>query len=267
MVPYSNIKWSESSPANQSNVYIGTESGQIFKYADASHHGTLTDKTPLEFPAANISSIDIAASEDTLLVTFSNYGVPSVWISVNGGANWKNVEGNLPDMPIRWGIFHPKHGLQVMLATETGIWTTDNILAQNVIWIPDNHGLSNVRIDMLKFRKSDNTVLAATHGRGMFTTVWSPNQLSGIHQEIEAAGQVQVFPNPTDGRFELKLDNPGESQLTIMDVSGRTIITQEIRQQSGPWQKSFDLTKEPKGIYLIKVRSGYNTSTSRLVIK
>jgi len=267
IVPYSNIKWSEWSPVNQSNIFIGTESGKLFKYTDASHTGNLTEITPPEFPTANISSIDIAASEDTLLVTFSNYGVPSVWLSVNGGAQWKNVEANLPDMPVRWGIFHPRSGKQVMLATETGIWTTDNILAQNVIWTPDIQGLANVRIDMLKFRKSDNTVLAATHGRGMFTTVWQPNYLNSIDNQTLSSKEIQVYPNPTSGRFDVKLDNPGNSGLIIMDMSGRIILNEEIKGQSGTWQKGFDLSREPKGVYLMKVTSAGKSTIKRLIIE
>lgn len=266
-VPYSNLKWSEWSPANQSNVFIGTQAGKIFRYADASHTGTLTEITPADFPTANISSIDIAGSEDTLLVTFSNYGVPSVWLSTNKGANWKNVESNLPDMPIRWGIFHPKSGKQVMLATETGIWTTDNILAQNVIWSPDNKGLANVRIDMLKFRKSDNTVLAATHGRGLFTTIWQPVYTNSTNDVPVISQEVQVFPNPSDGRFEVKLNNPENSSLTLMDMSGRVILSKTINKQSGTRTDAFDLSKEPKGIYLINIRSEGSNVTQRIVVK
>jgi photosystem II stability/assembly factor-like uncharacterized protein len=266
-VPYSNLKWSEWSPANQSNVYIGTESGKIFRYADASHTGTLKELTPDEFPTANISSIDIAASEDTLLVTFSNYGVPSVWVSLNGGANWKNIEGNLPDMPVRWGIFHPKHGIEVMLATETGIWTTDNILAHDVVWTPDNQGLANVRIDMLKFRKSDNTVLAATHGRGMYTTIWEPNQTSSVDNLFTENVSVQAYPNPTKGQFDIKIDQPKKSSLVIMDISGRVVLTRELEEQTGIWQETFDLTREPKGVYVVQVIGQGTTATRRVIIQ
>ncbi len=266
-VPYSNIKWSEYSPAGQSNIFIGTEAGKLFKFADATHTGTLTEFSSTGFPTANISSIDIAGSEDTLLVTFSNYGVPSVWLSVNAGANWKNVEANLPDMPVRWGIFHPKSGKQVMLATETGIWTTENILAQNVVWTPDNNGLANVRIDMVKFRKSDNTVLAATHGRGMFTTTWKPVYTSGV-SDISTAGEgVKVYPNPSTGRFEIKLDNPGKAELAIMDVSGRIVLSRVIEGNQGTWQQSFDLSRETKGVYLVKVISAGKVSALKLLLQ
>ena len=266
-VPYSNIKWSELSPLNQSNIFIGTQSGKLFKFADASHTGTLTEITSADFPAANISAIDIAGSEDTLLVTFSNYGVASVWLSQNGGTSWKNVEGNLPDMPVRWGIFHPKSGKQVMLATEAGIWTTNNIAAQNVTWTPDNNGLANVRTDMVKFRKSDNTVLAATHGRGMFTTIWNPVYTSGIIDEPVFNSGISVFPNPTAGHFEVKINKPAGAEISIMDISGRIVIRQTIADNSGTWQKSFDLSGEPKGIYLVKIISGGKSSAERLILK
>lgn len=266
-VPYSNLKWSEWSPANKSNVFIGTQAGKLFKFADAAHTGTLTDLTPADFPTANISSIDIGGSEDTLLVTFSNYGVASVWLSLNGGSSWKNVEANLPDMPVRWGIFHPLSGKQVMLATETGIWTTDNILVHNIIWSPDNQGLANVRIDMLKFRKSDNTVLAATHGRGLYTTIWEPSFTNSRTDESPALSDISVFPNPSSGRFDVKIDNPAESTLSIMDVSGRIILIREIAAQPGTWQNTFDFSNEPKGIYLVKMVSGGKASIKRLVIQ
>lgn len=267
LVPYSNIKWSEWSPVNKSNIFIGTESGQIFKYADAAHTGTLTNLTPPEFPTANISSIDIAGSEDTLLVTFSNYGVPSVWLSVNGGSNWRNVESNLPDMPIRWGIFHPKSGNQVMLATETGIWTTTNILEDPVIWTPDNQGMANVRIDMLKFRKSDNTVLAATHGRGMFTTIWEPSFINSRNDQIIANQGVKVYPNPSAGQFEVQISLQGKLQFTIMDISGRIIVSENLTSEMGSLNKACDLTREAKGLYLINVRSKQVSVTKQVLLK
>ncbi len=57
-----------------------------------------------------------------------------------------------------------------MLATETGIWVSNTLLIDTDEWVPANEGLAHVRVDMLRLRESDLTVLAATHGRGLFTT-------------------------------------------------------------------------------------------------
>jgi hypothetical protein len=88
-------------------------------------------------PAGNgsyISSIDIDPSNtNNVLVTISNFGVTSVWESTNGGTAFTNIEGNLPDMPVLWGLFAPP-GAQlsgttsggIILGTDLGVWTTSS---------------------------------------------------------------------------------------------------------------------------------------------
>jgi hypothetical protein len=88
-----------------------------------------------------------------------------VWETINGGTTWTSIEGNLPDMPVRWALFNPSNSAQAMLATEVGVWSTDLINGAATVWGPSTNGLANVRTDMLQVRTSDNLVIAATHGR------------------------------------------------------------------------------------------------------
>lgn len=128
------------------------------------------------FPTANISSIDIGLSEDEIFVTFSNYGVSSLWLSSDGGSSWTEKEANLPDMPVRWGLLHPDDSNSALIATEIGVWETSNLLSENTSWSPSSSGLANVRVDMLSM--SDNMVVAATHGRGLFYGEFNPENIS-----------------------------------------------------------------------------------------
>src|SRR4029078_7887138 len=59
---------------------------------------------------------------------------------------------------------------QAVLATEIGVWSTDLISGGATVWAPSNNGLANTRTDMLQIRSSDKLVIAATHGRGLFST-------------------------------------------------------------------------------------------------
>ena len=119
-----------------------------------------------------IASIDVEkGNSNHIILCFTNYGTNSVWETTNGGTSWTSVEGNLPDMPIRWAMIHPDSSDMAFVATDLGVWSTNNLNGASTNWAPTNNGFANVRVDMLQFRETDNTLVAATHGRGLFTAI------------------------------------------------------------------------------------------------
>ncbi|MEO9872976.1 LamG-like jellyroll fold domain-containing protein [Ekhidna sp.] len=152
-------------------VFFGTNNGSILQIDNAASSPAGGDISGASFPTGSISCVAVEDGDDNhLLVTFSNYGVTSVWETTDGGTNWTAVEGNLPDMPVRWALFNPNNSDQALIATELGVWSTDDLDGTSTIWEASNNGLANVRTDMLQIRSSDNLVVAATHGRGIFTS-------------------------------------------------------------------------------------------------
>jgi hypothetical protein len=191
-------------------LFVGTQAGRVFKVTNANTGSPFTsDLTNAAF-LGNVSCIEIGANENELLVTFSNYGVISVWYTNDGGATWFDKEGDLPDMPVRWALFNPNNRNEVIVATEVGVWSTTNFNDGFPNWTPSISGLANVRVDMLQMRAADNAVIAATHGRGMFSscgfvTLLNPNtQLSNQNLttdvtckssgSIIAGPAVNIFP-------------------------------------------------------------------------
>ena len=157
-------------PNTSNRVYFGSDGGKVIVVDDADGTPSATDISGGSF-SGYVSHIEVEDGDaNHLLVTFSSYGVTSVWESTDAGSNWIAIEGDLPDMPVRWGIFHPLNSDMAVLATELGIWTTDDINGAGTAWESTNDGLSNVRIDMLQVRAADNEVIAATHGRGLFSS-------------------------------------------------------------------------------------------------
>lgn len=163
----------EISPTVANRVYMGTWNGLIFQVDNADMAGSTT-VTTLNNPGVGgfISSITVEPTNEMhILITFSNYGVNSVWESTDGGTSWTSIEGDLPDMPIRWIIFWPGETDKAMVATELGVWYAKDLDGANTVWYPTNEsGLANVRTDMLRSRPTDKMVAAATHGRGMYTS-------------------------------------------------------------------------------------------------
>ena len=161
-------------------VYFGNNLGRVVR-VDGASTGTTNTGDIIFDETGSVSAVAIEeGNEDHMIVTLSNFGVISVWESTNATAGspvWTNIEGNLPDMPVRWAIFHPLNNDQVFLATELGVWSTDDLDGVNTDWAPTNANLANTRIDMLKTRSSDNLIIAGTHGRGMFSSASLTDEL------------------------------------------------------------------------------------------
>ena len=159
------------SPNTANRVFFGIDNGRIFRVDNAQTATPTATNISTGLPAGYPACVEVETGNDNhLLVTYSNYGVNSIWESTNGGTTWTSVEGNLPDMPIRWALFNPGNNDQAIIATELGVWSTDNLNGGATVWGSSNSGLANVRVDMLQVRQSDKLVVAATHGRGLFTS-------------------------------------------------------------------------------------------------
>ena len=227
-VPFTHVKFSEFSPGASSTLFLGTQSGRLFRVENAESDPLVTEIGSNDFPPAAISCVACGGSEDTLLVTFSNYGVSSVWQSYSGGAEWMEREGNLPDMPVRWALYHPQNARAAMLATELGIWTSYQLDSDSPTWQPDNEGLANVRIDMLQLRTADNTVLAGTHGRGFYSATFDYNPTTGMRDHV--AGNLIVYPNPAREAALIRLAEEANERFSyeVISMNGEHVASGTI---------------------------------------
>ncbi len=162
-----------ASPHTANRVFVAGSNGNI-RRIDGANVGTAPANVDIDvantLPNGYINSINLGATDNHIIVTYANYGGNKVFQTLDGGVTWVNKTGDLPDMPIYWAQINPVNTAQVLLATEVGIWSIDNINAGGALdWGPTSTGLANTRVDMLQLRTADNFVAAATHGRGLFT--------------------------------------------------------------------------------------------------
>ena len=166
-----NVSAVHASPYTPNRVYFGTGNGTL-TVVDNAHTGTSFAGTQINsgsgMPAGYINCVVTGSDDQHLLVCFTNYGAQNVWSTTNGGTTWTAIDGNLPDMPVRWALFHPDTDTKAFIATETGVWETDLINGGSTVWTPSTT-FPTVRTDMIKYRASDRTIAAGTHGRGIWT--------------------------------------------------------------------------------------------------
>ncbi len=159
------------SPYTAHKVFFGTSSGRVVQVdgANVIASGSAGTDRSTGLPGGTVSCINFGTNDLNLIMCESNYGINNVWVSTNGGVSWTTIDGNLPDMPVRWCMFYPGNNTKAYIATETGVWETDLIAGAGTIWNA-NPTFPTVRTDMIEYRASDRTIAAATHGRGLWTT-------------------------------------------------------------------------------------------------
>ena len=226
---------------------------------------------------AYISSIDVEpGNANHLLVTLSNYGVVSVYESTDGGTSFTNVEGNLPDIPVRWGMFLPT-GVTlspnaisgVVLGTELGVFSTTALSGGATAWTANNYGLANVRVDMLTYRSSTRTLLAATHGRGIYTATLFLLPVKYLSFEGKTSGADNVLywstaSEQNNKRFEVERKQNGETSFsTIGTVQANQAGT--LTQRYSFTDKAVDASKTNFSYRLKQVDMDGKSSYSSIV--
>jgi len=179
------------SPYTANRLYLGGTSGKVVR-VDGADGATpvATDITGAGFPAGYINCVNVGSTDNFLVATFTNYGVNNVWYSSNGGTSWTAIDGNLPDMPVWSAMFDPNDNNQLIIGTETGVFTTTAVNGASTVW-NISQGFPTTRVSMLRLRKSDNTVVAATYGRGLFTAQISASSAPEIKFVTAATNVVE----------------------------------------------------------------------------
>lgn len=236
------------SPYTPNLVYVGTDTARLLKISNAntfvSGSGATNTADSLYFPAnSTISCIAVGTDDNNLMVTFSNYGVNNIWITTNGGTTWTAIDGNLPDMPVRWAVFDPSSNTKAWIATETGVWSTTAINGGSTVWAA-SPGFPTVRTDMIKYRAADQNLVAATHGRGLWTQSqasvlpintfvlrgkWKNNsvELAWDYSNATAAAMYEI-ESSTNGTYFTKVGTP-QFNTTYLDQPGITDIYYRVK--------------------------------------
>ncbi len=200
---------------NTTTLFVGLRSGELKKITNAGVDGGATITPNIHNQVGSISDVHIGETEDDIYLTYYNYGINgNIMYSDDGGANWSNKEGNLPDIPVFSILHNPYEEDEVIIGTELGVWKTNNFTNPSPNWTVAEEGMSDVAVHDMVFRGSsatNNRVVAATYGRGIYVGSFSANTnapvtntdsitlLEGGTATTTTAGVTSVLANDTDG--------------------------------------------------------------------
>lgn len=231
----------ESSTFPAHILYYGTSSGKVLKIENShSKWAKMTDITDSNMPAGNVISIDAnPLNANEVLVGFSNYGIESIFSTIDGGTIWTAVSGNLEEIngenngpSVRSVAFMVSPTDTTYYAgTSTGLYTTTKLEANSTIWTQQAiNQIGTTVVAMIKARR-DGFFAAATHGNGIFTadadfSSSAPLALIGMTKDTIQIGESVDFMNRSigDGTLTWAWSFEGAETLNSTNEHPRGIV-------------------------------------------
>ncbi|PHI20849.1 hypothetical protein CEQ90_05655 [Lewinellaceae bacterium SD302] len=175
-----------SYPAGQSGKLLKIDNFGTGTWEDLSHNTVFPYNQPFTDVTGWMGVGDILVSPyDEDLVFVSMMGTSAgkrVFKSTNGGTTFTDYSDGLPDLPVNAMTYYYNSDDVVLVGTDAGVYYRDNSMSS---WECFNENLPLVWVTDLDINYCKNTLVATTHGRGIYQS--SLNPLPSFDREHEIA--------------------------------------------------------------------------------
>jgi hypothetical protein len=93
-------------------------------------------------------------------------------------------------------------------------------------------------------------------------------QATSVPELITVKNEVNVYPSPTHGLFNINFEPlTSNVRITIINSAGQRIYSETNQKANGSYNKVFDLSSLPKGIYFVEVNNGAEKTVKKIVLE
>lgn len=184
---------------NEKLIYAGTNAGRIYKLTLAARWTPeLIGAVP---PLPNVSIMELSAlpgNDAAVIAVMSDFKVGHVWRRVvppRGPAAWRDISGDLPDIPVNALVIDPRNADRIFIGTDIGVFATAN---GGTNWSNISTGLPNCAVFDLRLHAATRLLRAATHGRGIWEIPVdaSSTPVVDVYLRDHVMDTARMFPPP-----------------------------------------------------------------------
>jgi len=268
------------------------QNNNLYSYKDGSEiKYKLHKQTVFNLSGKVITDISVDPNNaDNVCVVFGGTSTNHVYYSTNATSSnpsFVPIDGDLPDMPVFGCVIERDPSSDVIIiGTEYGVFTTDNISGSNTSWISNNSEIGPIPVfDICQqwrpweagmdngYRKVNNqgAIYACTHGRG----IWRADNLLSVQEPIlnneisKNISSLNIFPNPvlenTNLSFELNKSNT--ISVIVYNINGSVVKTlyNNVMFNNGYHILPVSTSELPIGTYLITLSSGDEMKVTKFI--
>jgi uncharacterized repeat protein (TIGR01451 family) len=202
-------------------VYTGSDDGVVSVSQDAVSADTPSWSRVGQFRLPNRPVTQFAVDKSnwrTAYVSYAGFGAatPSnrghVFATTDGGQHWRDVSGNLPDVPVNSIVLDPSTDNTLYAGTDVGAFVTVN---RGITWKRLGNGMPKVAVWQLDYDSTNGVLAAGTHGRGAYT-LNNRNALPALVVSKSDSG-VPVGPGSNIG-YTISVKNQGNAAATGVSI-------------------------------------------------
>jgi hypothetical protein len=169
--PFGTITTVAAARTNPNVLYAGTDDGYLWGSTNLGQ--TWTRFTDPALPNRWVTRVAVDPNNASIAyVTYSGLrnadNNAHVLRTIDGGAHWTDISGNLPMAPTQDVIIDPRDPNRIYVASDLGVFTA-TVGTQRVRWFRLGDGLPRAPVDDIEVDPTTYTMVAATYGRSMWS--------------------------------------------------------------------------------------------------
>jgi hypothetical protein len=207
---------------NNTNRLYAAIDDQIWMSNDARDGAVTWSDVTAGLPASSFVpityiAVDPDASNRVFVTLGGTNSADKVFRSTDAGTTWTNLTAGLPNVPVNCIAYEPGSNDGIYVGTDIGVFYRNNDIGT---WIPFRNGMPAVQVNELEINTGNNTIYAATFGRG----IWS----SSLYTSCPPAYILTDFndPNPAGGFKFYEASTSISSNRTLDEGFGLNITYQ-----------------------------------------
>jgi photosystem II stability/assembly factor-like uncharacterized protein len=199
-------------------------------------------------------------------ITFSGFDSNrKIYHTSNLGQNWTNITYNLPNIPVNCVTHQNDSSNYIYIGTDLGVFYMHK---DSSSWNTYNSGLPNVIVSELEVNEANNTLVAATFGRGLwevellkYVRDTSTNYVNPISTNTV---EVKLSPNPANDQLHVIVSSISNEDysMKLIDICGKTLIEKNLSLEGN---STIDISSFLSGEYFLVLTSKNGRIVKRFI--